>query len=259
MLLRRVMQHVKQQDWFAVGVDFFIVVVGVFIGIQVSNWNEVRELDKRESQYLVQLAADTETMLDQAALLGARLEAAIADVIVSLNALQSCTLGSDARASFDQVLINHQGMPRLFVVRATYDEMVAGGALARIHDEELKDAVTGVFAAADRIQNTLGYFSADLGRASDIIWRKVSFSMNLDDLSQLEGVDQESVESMTQLVRYDFDTLCHDEVFRNAMIEVLDSNMDRNEVNKWFVSTLENLAVQLLEIEVEASRTGENE
>ncbi len=40
MRLRRVTEHVKAQNWFAVGLDFVIVVVGVFIGIQVANWNE---------------------------------------------------------------------------------------------------------------------------------------------------------------------------------------------------------------------------
>ena len=42
MLLRRITEHVKAQNWFAVALDFFIVVVGVFIGIQVANWNEDR-------------------------------------------------------------------------------------------------------------------------------------------------------------------------------------------------------------------------
>ena len=40
MLLRRITEHVKTQNWLAVGIDFAIVVVGVFIGIQVSNWND---------------------------------------------------------------------------------------------------------------------------------------------------------------------------------------------------------------------------
>ena len=42
MLLRRITEHVRAQNWFAVGIDFVIVVVGVFIGIQVSNWNDKR-------------------------------------------------------------------------------------------------------------------------------------------------------------------------------------------------------------------------
>ena len=42
MLLRRVIAHVRRQEWTAIGIDLVIVVVGVFIGIQVSNWNEDR-------------------------------------------------------------------------------------------------------------------------------------------------------------------------------------------------------------------------
>jgi hypothetical protein len=42
MILRRIPEHVKAQNWFAVGIDFFIVVVGVFVGLQVSNWNDRR-------------------------------------------------------------------------------------------------------------------------------------------------------------------------------------------------------------------------
>lgn len=43
MILRRVIAHVKAQNWFAVAIDFVIVVLGVFIGIQVANWNAARQ------------------------------------------------------------------------------------------------------------------------------------------------------------------------------------------------------------------------
>lgn len=46
MILRRITQHVKEQNWFAVWLDFLIVVLGVFLGIQIGNWNETR-LDQR--------------------------------------------------------------------------------------------------------------------------------------------------------------------------------------------------------------------
>lgn len=42
MILRSITQHVKAQNWFAVGLDFVIVVAGVFLGIQIGNWNEAR-------------------------------------------------------------------------------------------------------------------------------------------------------------------------------------------------------------------------
>jgi hypothetical protein len=55
MLLRRVLEHVKDQNWTAVAIDFVIVVVGVFIGIQVSNWNESRAFERREQVLLREL------------------------------------------------------------------------------------------------------------------------------------------------------------------------------------------------------------
>jgi hypothetical protein len=39
-------------------IDFAIVVVGVFIGIQVSNWNTARVENKLEQGYLVRLHED---------------------------------------------------------------------------------------------------------------------------------------------------------------------------------------------------------
>lgn len=58
MILRRVVQHVREQNWTAIGIDLVIVVAGVFIGIQVSNWNERRRDHERERAYLGRIAAE---------------------------------------------------------------------------------------------------------------------------------------------------------------------------------------------------------
>ena len=58
MLLRRITKHVTEQNWFAVFIDFLIVVVGVFIGIQVANWNDDRKLLQKEQQILKTLQED---------------------------------------------------------------------------------------------------------------------------------------------------------------------------------------------------------
>ena len=42
MRLRSISKNLKEQNWFAVLLDFFIVVSGVFIGIQLGNWNDAR-------------------------------------------------------------------------------------------------------------------------------------------------------------------------------------------------------------------------
>lgn len=60
MILRRLTIHVKDQNWFAVALDFLIVVLGVFIGLQISNWNDARAFDRLERNYLVQLKDEVE-------------------------------------------------------------------------------------------------------------------------------------------------------------------------------------------------------
>lgn len=52
MILRRITQHVKEQNWFAVGVDFLIVVLGILIAFQITNWNE-RQVSTRQAERLL--------------------------------------------------------------------------------------------------------------------------------------------------------------------------------------------------------------
>lgn len=65
MLFRRVMQHVRDQNWTAVGIDFVIVVVGVFVGIQVSNWNESRVERAQEQAILARLVEDYRQLVER--------------------------------------------------------------------------------------------------------------------------------------------------------------------------------------------------
>ena len=61
MILRRVIKHVRNQEWTAICIDFFIVVVGVFVGLQVSNWNAARATQQSERSYLVELRGEVIT------------------------------------------------------------------------------------------------------------------------------------------------------------------------------------------------------
>ena len=66
MILRSVMKHVRDQNWFAVGLDFLIVVVGVFIGIQVANWNDAQRDRQAETVYLARLQSEVADSVERA-------------------------------------------------------------------------------------------------------------------------------------------------------------------------------------------------
>ncbi|GLQ19398.1 hypothetical protein ACFFUB_13320 [Algimonas porphyrae] len=62
MLLRRIAEHLEEQNWTAVLLDLLIVVFGVFLGIQFANWNSVRADSRAERAILERLQADVAQM-----------------------------------------------------------------------------------------------------------------------------------------------------------------------------------------------------
>lgn len=63
MIIRRVFEHVRKQQWAAVFIDFVVVVVGIFVALQVDNWNESRKERIQEHALLTRLHAETRTLL----------------------------------------------------------------------------------------------------------------------------------------------------------------------------------------------------
>ncbi|NNE56507.1 MAG: hypothetical protein HKN36_00205 [Hellea sp.] len=58
MLLRRITKHVKDQNWFAVFLDFFIVVAGILIAFQINAWSDRQALHKAATSSLTMLLDD---------------------------------------------------------------------------------------------------------------------------------------------------------------------------------------------------------
>jgi len=58
MILRRIVEHLRLQHWTAVGIELLIVILGVFIGTQVSNWNLERTTNRQAAEFTVHLKED---------------------------------------------------------------------------------------------------------------------------------------------------------------------------------------------------------
>lgn len=55
MILRRLADAIRQQSWFTVFLEILIVVAGIFIGLQVDDWNNLRKDRGDEQHYLNRL------------------------------------------------------------------------------------------------------------------------------------------------------------------------------------------------------------
>lgn len=64
MILRRFMKHVTDQNWFAVGLDVLVVITGIFLGMQVTEWNDERKEQQKERYYLERLLNDMDRSID---------------------------------------------------------------------------------------------------------------------------------------------------------------------------------------------------
>ena len=64
MIYKRVAASLRGQNWSAIGIELAIVVVGVFIGTQVSNWNAARIDRANSTRLLAQLVPELRAQVD---------------------------------------------------------------------------------------------------------------------------------------------------------------------------------------------------
>ena len=144
MLLRRITEHVKAQNWFAVGLDFLIVVVGVFIGIQVANWNAARADRALEQEYIALLAQDIDAIEETLNVQIAH-EDAISDAAKhALAMINDRSLNHDAMA-VGHALMGIWGRRTLSIDSPTYSELKSAGRLTIISDTEIRAHLIAYF------------------------------------------------------------------------------------------------------------------
>jgi len=63
MILKQLAESMKNQDWFVVCIEIMIVVVGIFIGLQVDDWNKERTFRQTETELLYELKRELEASI----------------------------------------------------------------------------------------------------------------------------------------------------------------------------------------------------
>lgn len=136
MILRRLTQSIRKQDWFAVVIETLIVVLGVFLGLQASNWNDSRETDQRAKDFSERLTADLtyeawsyEYLIDYNKDVRAAAKAALDSLADKVQMTDEQFLINVYRAT--QYKYNDRN-------RATFDELIATGDIGLIEDEKLR-------------------------------------------------------------------------------------------------------------------------
>ena len=132
MILRSITRHVRDQNWFAVFLDFLIVVVGVFIGIQVANWNEAQTERRILNDQLSSLHAEFTENLNRFDVYGQRLQAKIDD-IQTLRSLAAGAPHDGQDDALDRMLMNVFSVAVFIADRTTLEELKDSRKLRQLH------------------------------------------------------------------------------------------------------------------------------
>ena len=141
MILRRVIKHVKAQHWTAVFLDFVIVVLGVFLGLQVSNWNAARLTEAEAGDLLQRMIAEaaearadlTEYRANHAYILEGALKLA-----VRLKDTDACLLMDD---EMKELILRVGDFPPPRFSLATAREALASGSLSALGSADIRDGI----------------------------------------------------------------------------------------------------------------------
>ena len=212
MILSRVIQHVKDQHWTAVFLDFIIVVLGVFIGLQVQDWNTARKARADAREYRERLITDMEISVsrNQTQIDVSRQQVDQLDLVLS--ALTACHLDPDKAGTFDAGLYSMGRFDLPTMVMGTIDELNSTGDFRLIGDPALRRSISDTVRAY-RTENAIEpQITGRIVPHVNYVRSRVRFmlSRNTDNPP---SVDPEKV-------FYDFDALCSDQQFINAVAAV---------------------------------------
>lgn len=141
-----VVQRLKNHDWLTVAIEILIVVAGVFIALQVSNWNEERKDARRGEAYLLRLRDELRA---DAAMIDRMIEFRRAVDAQGQRAMAHADRGDAAGASSWQTLLAYYQASQIWPYRkpaVTFEELRSGGDLTLIRDAPLRARIAGHYS-----------------------------------------------------------------------------------------------------------------
>lgn len=167
MIFRRIAESITSQNWFAVILEMFIVVFGIFIGLQVDGWWQAQQEARQRDKLVVTLQQDFAQTKN-------RLQASIdygSDLLARTTDFLAAVADADMRSNMplDQLIhLANAARQGISFVPATssYEAALASGHLALLENRKFFEAVTDFnlgyesYVQTDRIYTDLYYRGA---------------------------------------------------------------------------------------------------
>ncbi len=212
MILRRVIKHVKNQEWTAVFLDFIIVVMGIFVGLQVTNWSASRSERSLEQEYLERLLVDVELSISRTSNTRGYLVDHNKKAKLILDSLLACELAPENRDDFANGLTRVGKVVPSAYIFGTLDEMQSAGKFSILRNSQLKDSLNALRVEAQYENSLILSIAARVGPSMAYIdaWVVVASDIEMGTNANIGWSD----------IELDFETLCDDTKFRGALTMV---------------------------------------
>jgi hypothetical protein len=157
MILRRFAEALKDQNWAAIAIEFVLLVLGVFLGIQVSNWNEERADRVAYEAALGRLGAEIDTNLDSLDAFDVDFQDDLARGSRALTILQSCIDSEENRRIVQVGLDTIRGTAGLYPRRNALDEVTSNPRLLSQQTAKERQRFSELRFYFDALQSTADF------------------------------------------------------------------------------------------------------
>ncbi len=161
MILRRFMKHTTDQNWFAVGLDIIVVITGIFLGMQATEWNEERKTRLKEAVYVGQFQADLETSITLGEEFRIKNEAFAKATKVLARMAAGSPSGIDTTVFHNQMASGTYRLGIFRFVRKTWQELISSGRYYQFGDAALRQLIDRIVERQDlmivRAENLFSY------------------------------------------------------------------------------------------------------
>lgn len=245
MILRRLAAAIAEQNWFTVLLELLIVVVGIYLGLQASEWSQHREDRRAEVVYLERIAADLETSLAQTAN-SQKFQTRHANYgALVLQALSACDLRPDQRDLFATGIYLVAKHNAAAFVQASLQELLSAGRLTIIRNSSLRQMLVEM----------LQLYDDHLFYMSDVQLRVAPHVNYIDSVAPVivDSAIGGSADVTWDRLDADFEVLCNDRRFYTAMAASLNYTWDSTESHSAWMDRLSKVKT---EVEAELARLG---
>jgi hypothetical protein len=165
MIVRRLTHAIREQNWFAVVLEVAVVVIGIFIGLEVNDWNQQRLERKSDQRALALFVDELQLMLEEARVDLRDVTASMQDLSSGTEIALKCDASEEERARLIAAIGSTLNWRVPDVRPSGLAEIGNSGTLARLGNPELSRAVGSIHQSIKAIDDSMNFIAPQYDRA----------------------------------------------------------------------------------------------